>query len=132
MEFIRGATDVLLKGVDGLIGVLTWTTRVKWLLIPYAVQQLTSLVAYSEGFTDGWKFAAVTPAHILFNKINLTDINIFEMEPSGGKAIKTIRSNIRKWYYAMFTLAAIILLCILVYIGIRMAISTVAEKKSCL
>ena len=61
MEFIRGATDVLLKGVDGLIGVLTWTTRVKWLLIPYAVQQLTSLVAYSEGFTDGWKFAAVTP-----------------------------------------------------------------------
>lgn len=130
MEFIRGATDVLLKGVDGLIGVLTWTTRVKWLLIPYAVQQLTSLVAYSEGFTDGWKFAAVTPAHILFNKINLTDINIFEMEPSGGKAIKTIRSNIRKWYYAMFTLAAIILLCILVYIGIRMAISTVAEKKA--
>lgn len=130
MEFIRGATDVLLKGVDGLIGVLTWTTRVKWLLIPYAVQQLTSLVAYSEGFTDGWQFAAVTPAHILFNKINLTDINIFEMNPSGGKAIKTIRSNIRKWYYAMFTLAAIILLCILVYIGIRMAISTVAEKKA--
>lgn len=130
MEFIRGTTDVLLKGVDGLIGVLTWTTRVKWLLIPYAVQQLTSLVAYSEGFTDGWEFAAVTPAHILFNKINLTDINIFEMEPSRGKAIKTIRSNIRKWYYAMFTLAAIILLCILVYIGIRMAISTVAEKKA--
>lgn len=88
MEFIRGATDVLLKGVDGLIGVLTWTTRVKWLLIPYAVQQLTSLVAYSEGFTDGWKFAAVTPAHILFNKINLTDINILKWNRPEEKLLK--------------------------------------------
>lgn len=128
-EFIQGATNVLLKGLDGLVGIFTWIFRAKWFLISYAVQTLTSLVGYSEGAVDGWEFDIITPAHILFNKINLTDINIFEMNPSGGKAIKTIRSNIRKWYYAMFTLAAIILLGILVYIGIRMAISTVAEKK---
>ena len=129
-EFIQGATNVLLKGLDGLVGIFTWVFRAKWFLISYAVQGLTSLVGYSEGVIDGWEFETITPAHILFNKINLTDINIFEMNPPRGKAIKTIRSNIRKWYYAMFTLAAIILLCILVYIGIRMALSTVAEKKA--
>lgn len=132
LEFLKNAANTVIGcfSLDGLIGILTWTTRVKWLIIPNAVQQVTSLVAFSEGRTEGWTFGAVTPAHILFNKINLTDINIFEMNPNDGRAIKTIRRNIRKWYYAMFVLAAILLLCILVYIGIRMAISTVAEKKA--
>lgn len=129
MEYLTN-TPITGIALDGLIGVLTWVTRLKWLILPYAVQSVTSLVAYSEGVTDGWDFGVVTPAHILFNQINLTDINIFEMNPNGGRAIKTIRRNIRKWYYAMFVLAVILLLCILVYIGIRMAISTVAEKKA--
>ena len=127
--------DTNMDVLDGIIGVLTWIPRVILLLIPMAVQGLTSLVGIGEGYTAGtgeeWKGSWFTVAHILFNKINLTDINIFDLNPSEeANSIKMIRKNIRDWYYAMFILAAIILLCILIYVGIRMAISTVAEKRA--
>ena len=126
--------DTNMDVLDGIIGVLTWIPRVILLLIPMAVQGLTSLVGIGEGYTAGtgekWKGSWFTVAHILFNKINLTDINIFDLNPQGAKSVNVIRENIRNWYYAMFILAAIILLCILIYVGIRMAISTVAEKRA--
>ena len=126
--------DTNMDVLDGIIGVLTWIPRVILLLIPMAVQGLTSLVGRAEGYTPGtddtWTGGWFTVAHILFNKINLTDINIFDLNPQGAKSVNVIRENIRNWYYAMFILAAIILLCILIYVGIRMAISTVAEKRA--
>lgn len=126
--------DTNMDVLDGIIGVLTWIPRVILLLIPMAVQGLTSLVGIGEGYTAGtgeeWKGSWFTVAHILFNKINLTDINIFDLNPQGARSVNVIRENIRNWYYAMFILAAIILLCILIYVGIRMAISTVAEKRA--
>ena len=126
--------DTNMDVLDGIIGVLTWIPRVILLLIPMAVQGLTSLVGIGEGYTAGtgeeWKGSWFTVAHILFNKINLTDINIFDLNPQGANSVNVIRENIRNWYYAMFILAAIILLCILIYVGIRMAISTVAEKRA--
>ena len=42
----------------------------------------------------------------------------------------TIRKNIAIWYYALRNLAIGILLAILIYVGIRMAISTVASDEA--
>lgn len=66
---------------------------------------------------------------LLTNKIELIDANIFNAN-TGNKANNTIKENIQKWYYAIWILATIINLLMLVYIGIRMAISTVASQKA--
>lgn len=44
--------------------------------------------------------------------------------------MESIRNNIALWYYIMRTIAIVILLGILIYVGIRMALSTVASDKA--
>ena len=44
--------------------------------------------------------------------------------------MKLLRESIAKWYYALRTMAIMILLIILIYIGIRMATSTLADDKA--
>lgn len=76
---------------------------------------------------------SVTPFDILFNKLALVDINFFNIpaEVLGQTSIiRNIRLSIASWYYIMRNIAAVILLCVLIYVGIRMAISTVASDKA--
>lgn len=77
-----------------------------------------------------------SPANVLFNQVAITDINFFNFSQAAGNAISqgtpiyTIRQSIAVWYYSLRNLAVVILLCILVYVGIRMAISTVASEEA--
>jgi len=48
---------------------------------------------------------------------------------SGG-IVKGLRETIATWYYAFRNIAAIVLMVILIYVGIRMALSTVAEERA--
>ena len=95
----------------------------------YAARMLmTSVAPETEAepeFTIHW----FTIQGLLTNKIELIDANIFNAN-TGNKANNTIKENIQKWYYAIWILATIINLLMLVYIGIRMAISTVASQKA--
>lgn len=84
--------------------------------------------------------------HIFFNKLAITDINILEFrwgdglteefknKDNGGdtsdQAFWTLRNNIATWYYAIRNLAIVILLIVLIYVGIRMALSTIAEEQA--
>ena len=92
---------------------------------------------------DGAGF--ITLYNILFNQLGITDINILEltwgMQRSDQKYVDagdhnvtgpvlSIRQNIGKWYYGLRNLSIVILLCVLIYMGIRMAISTVAEDQA--
>lgn len=89
---------------------------------------MTSVAPATEAepeFTIHW----FTIQGLLTNKIELIDANIFNAN-TGNKANNTIKENIQKWYYAIWILATIINLLMLVYIGIRMAISTVASQKA--
>ena len=52
--------------------------------------------------------------------------NQFDENSTFGK----LRTNIASWYYGIRNFAAIILLVVLIYVGIRMAISTVAEEEA--
>ena len=71
----------------------------------------------------------VTPETILFNKLELTKINFFDS--SGGTDFSAkLQENIASWYYVMRTIAIIASLCVLIYIAIRMATSTVASDKA--
>ena len=61
--------------------------------------------------------------------MGLTEIDFFNFSGETS-AIKTIRMNIATWYYILRVLSIVILLAVLIYIGIRMAISTIASEKA--
>lgn len=65
---------------------------------------------------------------ILFNEVDITSIDFFS--PSQDVTVSNLRTNVAIWYVAIRNLAVIALAVVLVYIGIRMAISSVAEDKA--
>ena len=134
------AGDVVGTAIDGIVGIGTTLLRVEVLLIGFAGQMLATVTANSAGTLENGTINTVTPDQILFNRLAITDINFFQMNKFGsgsntkslesGSPVKSIREGIANWYYVLRTIAVITLLCILVYIGIRMAMSTVAEEKA--
>lgn len=78
----------------------------------------------------------ITVEKIIYNKIPILDVNIFNTEEAGGQklveggTLSTIKNSIAKWYYVFRNVAIIGLLIVLLYIGIRMALSTAAAEKA--
>ena len=68
---------------------------------------------------------------LVYNKYDLFSIDFFS-DPSTARSQtgKDIRTNVAIWYSGVRNLAIVISLLILVYVGIRMAISTLAEDKA--
>ena len=119
-----------------VVGLLTWPIRLVALAIGLAVDKLMAGVAYIEndsgGVLDDAVFSAtLTPFDILSGKIKLLDINFFEIGSNNDSILYKFRTAIAIWYYAMRNIASAILLVVLIYVGIRMALSTVsAEQKA--
>lgn len=71
----------------------------------------------------------VTPFDILFNKIPLVDVNFFNTQGVSGTILQ-FRQAVAGWYYTMRLIASMVLLVILVYIGLRMALTSIATEKA--
>ena len=104
-----------------------------WLPFQYVMGLVTSLLeSIAEGLTGE---ETVTPQNVIFNDVALVDINFFSSSTttSSGKAVPqfvlTMRENVAGWYYGIRTIAIISLLAVLIYIAIRMVISTSGEEK---
>ena len=110
--------------IDGVVGLATILIRIPIILILMAAQAIITGLAMLGG-TNNLQ-GLLTPDDIFFNELKLTDINFFNFN-SGSSAIDTIRIQVATWYYIMRILAIVILLLILIYVGIRMAISTIAS-----
>lgn len=84
----------------------------------------------------------VTPENIIKGKFLLLNANIFEdpeknmdkyKDTDGAKVQagkSTLRTTVASWYYAIRNFAIVALLCVLVYVGIRMIMSTIAQDKN--
>ena len=117
--------------IDGIIGVLTVGARIKWTLIGAAIGAISTVVAVSDNFGDLADTKLVTPEDILFNRVTITDIDFFNINGAPeGSVTRTIREQVSLWYTVLRDIAIVILLCVLIYIGIRMALSTVAAEKA--
>ena len=120
--------------LTSVISLLTLPIRAVAVACGWAINALTAGLAYMEGTTDGSAISNfITPFDILFNKVQLFDINFFDIKTAGTEAeslVNQIRLGIAGWYYALRNIAASILLCILIYVGIRMAITTIATDKA--
>lgn len=94
-------------------------------MIAYLIGQAIHFVTE----TAAGKGQSVTPETILFNQLDLTNINFFKGN-STNSFTATLQSSIASWYYTMRTIAIIGSLCVLLYIAIRMATSTIASEQA--
>ena len=62
-------------------------------------------------------------------EIDLSNINIFTSE-SNNTIIVSLKQSAAEWYYALRNIAAIGLLCALIYTAIRIMLTTIAEEKA--
>lgn len=115
------ADSIFSKSIDGIAGLLLYPMKI----VPALLAKVLKLIMRAATGEP------ITIYNILFNKIALTDIDFFS-NATGPSAdtINEIRNNVAIWYYGIRNLAAVVLAIILVYIGIRMAISTIAEDKA--
>lgn len=72
---------------------------------------------------------------IIFNKVPLLDVNVFSDTAGGYKlkedsSLQIIRDSVATWYYIIRNITIALMLVILIYVGIRMAITTVASEKA--
>lgn len=127
-----GVDDLIGSAVDGIVGLILYPMRLIVIVIGTIARTIAGSIAAIGGF-DGDASTAetifISSEDILFNRIPLTDINFFDFSSDNG-AISSIRKNVAIWYSALRNLAIAILLVVLVYIGIRMTISTVAEQEA--
>lgn len=126
--------------LDGVGGILTYLLKLKWVFLPASILELlgTGLASIGTENIDDPKenIYFLTLDSIFFNKVTLTDINIFDFNKAGpsnitqNNPVYKIRQNIAQWYYAIRNFAIIFGLLALIYIGVKMAISSVAEDRA--
>ena len=123
--FLGGGATI----VDGIAGVLIYIPRLILMLVGWLLLRIIGLaINGADGLVHG-----IPLDQILFNRIELLKVNFFSsVDPNAANAdlIEAIRTNVAVWYVAIRNVAAVALAVIVLYVGIRMAISSVAEEKA--
>ena len=114
--------NIVEAAIDGVVGILLSPAK-------FFVLILGGLIGVIMGFFTNNKGIGLTLEDILFNRVPLLDINFFDFTTNNDVALK-IRENVAIWYTSIRNVAAVALAIIAVYVGIRMAISTIAEDKA--
>ena len=112
--------------LDAIGSIFAWLIRLIPVSIANAIGKILSTIGAAitgQNLAEG-----LTLDKILFNEVELTSIDFFST--SNEASISNLRQNISIWYVAIRNLAAVALAIILVYVGIRMSISSVAEDKA--
>ena len=127
-EIIIKANNFIENGLGGIGSMYIWGIQVACLAVGYAAQGIITQVAYIDNTQITSNNILLTPYDIFFNEVQLLDINFFDLSTNG--TIGVIRQQVAKWYSIMRTIAIIILLIILIYLGIRLSLSSVASEKA--
>ncbi len=115
--------------MDGLVGVLLLPAKFIICVLGGIIGLIMGFFTENGSITGLFTKGGLTLQDILFNKVDLLNVNFFDL--SEGKSVATtIRNNVAIWYTSIRNIAAIVLAIIAIYVGIRMAISTVAEEKA--
>lgn len=129
-NFINGATNL----AGGIVSIIYWPKRITAVALSFVLDVLTAQLASESGVNDSSGLAdlfLITPFDIFFNKYKLLDVNFFDINGVASTTITyAFRTTVAQWYYAMRLIAITILMVILIYVGIRMALSTTADDKA--
>lgn len=111
--------------VPGIVNIIGWVANLFPEIILKIMSQTTGCKPY------------YTIEDTVFNRIPLFDINYFDLSKAndtslkgGERVINIMRLNVAKWYYIIRLIAIAASLLVLIYVGIRMALSTVAADKT--
>lgn len=118
------STELTNSSSGGLAGALAGVINI----FPTAISAVvTRLIKVQE--PAGSTMTEFTIQDLVFNKYKLFNINIFDLGNDKTNANYKIKESVIKWYGATRNLGITLSLLVLIYIGIRMAISTVASDK---
>ena len=126
----------------GLVSIVLWRQRILITLLALAVNQALGALAGAAGTIDTSKTNSekeqdgtlfLTPFDIFFNEYPVLKINFFNVTEAGtddSNFVYKFRSTVAYWFYALRTIASAMLLVILIYVGIRMALSSIADDRA--
>lgn len=131
--------DIVVESVEEvgeyLIGAITYTVKAPMVGVAHIAETLLNWTLQIFSGTDTLQM--ITIEDIIFNKVPLLNINIFEplledseISTTGINIIQFLRNNIIIWYYILRYIVIIAMLLALIYLGVRMAITTIAEDKA--
>jgi hypothetical protein len=112
--------------LDGFLGMLLYPLRLIIILLGDLFRVIITGIASIGGTTESG--GLINIGDILFNKVPITSLNFFDFSTEGS--VNIIRKGVAGWYYTTRNLSIVVSLCILIYTGVRMVISTVAEEKA--
>lgn len=107
--------------LDGILGILFIGERAHLSFIGKAMDLV--MMAFND-------FEPMDITTILFNHVELTDINFFNIDGASTDVIKTLRSSVSSWYIGIRNIAAALLIIICIYVGIRLALALTGEEKA--
>ena len=155
-KFIKKLKEVL----NLLIGLILWAMRsvvVGWIEIAEIFltgllgelgdkQDFFEYVGESMNKMDTYEQRVVNIERIIFNEIELFNIDIFDTDSGTktaagkgientvhntyAKTIKVIKESVAKWYITLRLVVIAMMLILLIFIGIKIAFSTIASEKS--
>ena len=127
IEILNGVTNL----AGGIVSILLWRQRIIITAITMGIDAITTMLVSGFGVNDTqYKNVLINPYAIFFNKYKLLDINFFKISEAEDDGIRQMRINIAQWYHVMQGISAAAMLVVLIYVGIRMALSTLAEDKA--
>ncbi len=129
---LEAIVDFLSDAFTWIVGIILYPIKmvlIGWIQI--AQNAITSIFSAA----TGTEITEINIEDIIFNKIQLLDVNVFTNTPGGmaissGSVVGIIHEGIRIWYYTFRNVGIAGMLITLLYLGIRMALSTVPEGKA--
>lgn len=100
-----------------------------FIIIPSIMNLIMNVVINSQQ-SLGTGNEEFTIYNLLQNDYDVFNINFFDTSSATSNARKLIGENVAVWYYGVRNLAVALSLLILIYVGIRMAGSTLAPDKA--
>lgn len=127
---VSGLGSMLAMRIGVVSGLLTIITRENDKLLikdgnvtPWS-KDLNSSIGIHGGYSINW----FTIEDTVFGEIKLFDTDFFEIKENESEVNTAIKNSVATFYYLLRVIALLIQLIMLIYLGIRMAISTVASE----
>lgn len=111
--------DILGAIFGAIAGILAIVINI----FPMLMQAIMSILAGTEN-------GIFTIENTVFNQYDIFNINFFDFTNTESDIVNQFRLSIAKYFVLTKSFAIIIVLVILIYVGIRMALSTVSSDKA--
>ena len=126
-------SDAGFASLDGIVGVLTWVFRAPLAAVIMVAETILSQVIMEGDIAEAGLIIDLEDIIFaggegIYDQVNILDVNYFKT--SDDETVQTIQEKVAQWYYVLRNVAIAISLLVLIYLGIRMAISAIAEEQA--